>query len=113
MPKVSARRPFFKNAGHSVRQPFFFLNTHFFCATNNFFALDIAKHDSTPDSKHLRSDRQHAFRLKLITVINDWAKILDIGGQVDTFILDFEKAIHPRMNYLNASCMGMVLVERL
>ena len=29
---------------------------------------------------------------QLITVINDWAKILDKGGQVDTFILDFEKA---------------------
>ena len=29
---------------------------------------------------------------QLITVINDWAKILDNGGQVDTFILDFEKA---------------------
>ena len=26
------------------------------------------------------------------TVINDWAKILDNKGQVDTFILDFEKA---------------------
>ena len=44
------------------------------------------------------SDRQHAFRKKhscetqLITVIDDWAKILDKGGQVDTFILDFEKA---------------------
>ena len=25
-------------------------------------------------------------------VINDWAKILDNGGHVDTFILDFEKA---------------------
>ena len=25
-------------------------------------------------------------------VINDWAKMLDKGGQVDTFILDFEKA---------------------
>ena len=29
---------------------------------------------------------------QLITVINDWAKTLDAGGQVDTFILDFEKA---------------------
>ena len=29
---------------------------------------------------------------QLITVIDDWAKILDKGGQVDTFILDFEKA---------------------
>ena len=44
------------------------------------------------------SDRQHAFRKRhsceaqLTTIINDWAKILDNGGQVDTFILDFEKA---------------------
>ena len=29
---------------------------------------------------------------QLITVINDWAKILDTRGQVHTFILDFEKA---------------------
>ena len=46
----------------------------------------------------LLSDRQHVFRknrsyeTQLITVINDWAKILDAGGQVDTCILDFEKA---------------------
>ena len=72
------------------------------------------------DEHKLLSDRQHAFRKRhscetqLITVINDWAKILDNGGQVDTFILDSRKLlIHPRMNYLNASCMGMVLVERL
>ena len=44
------------------------------------------------------SDKQHAFRkwhscgTQLITVINDWVKILDKKGQVDTFILDFEKA---------------------
>ena len=50
------------------------------------------------DEHKLLSDRQHAFRKRhscetpLITVINDWAKILDNGGQVDTFILDFEKA---------------------
>ena len=50
----------------------------------------------------------------MIAVINDWAKILDDGGQVDTFILDFEKAFdNPLMNCLNASCMVMVLVERL
>ena len=42
--------------------------------------------------------RQHAFRkrhsweIQLTTAINDWVKILDKGGQVDTFILDFEKA---------------------
>ena len=47
---------------------------------------------------NLLSDKQHAFRkwhsceTQLITVINDWEKILDKKGQVDTFILDFEKA---------------------
>ena len=46
----------------------------------------------------LLTDRQHAFRkshsceTQLATVIDDWAKILDNQGQVDTFILDFEKA---------------------
>ena len=49
------------------------------------------------ENKHL-SDKQHAFRkwhnceTQLATVINDLAKILDNKGQVDTFILDFEKA---------------------
>ena len=50
------------------------------------------------DEHKLLSYRQHAFRkehsceTQLTTVINDWAKILDNRGQVDTFILDFEKA---------------------
>ena len=50
------------------------------------------------DGYKLLSDRQHAFRKRhscesqLTTVINDCAKILDNRGQVDTFILDFEKA---------------------
>ena len=50
------------------------------------------------DQYNLLSDKQHAFRkwhsceTQLITVINDWAKILNKKGQVDTFILDFEKA---------------------
>ena len=50
------------------------------------------------DQHNLLSNKQHAFRkwhsceTQLITVINDWAKILDKKGQVDTFILDFEKA---------------------
>ena len=58
--------------------------------------------------------KRHSCETQLITVINDWAKILDDGGQVDTFILDFEEAFDtPLMNYLNASCMVMVLVERL
>ena len=45
------------------------------------------------DEHKLLSGRQHAFRKNrscetlMITVINDWAKSLDAGGQVDTFIL--------------------------
>ena len=44
------------------------------------------------------SGRQHAFRKghscesQFTTVINDWAELLEIRGQVDKFILDFEKA---------------------
>ena len=50
------------------------------------------------DEYKLLSDRQHAFRkghsceTQLTTIINVSAKILDNRGQVDTFILDFEKA---------------------
>ena len=50
------------------------------------------------DEHKLLLDRQHAFRKnrscesQLITVINDLAKGLDAGSQVDTFILDFETA---------------------
>ena len=50
------------------------------------------------DKYKVLSDKQHAFRKRhicetlLTTVINDWARILDNGGHVDTFILDFEKA---------------------
>ena len=48
------------------------------------------------DEHKLLSDKQHAFRkshsceTQLATVIDDWAKILDDQGQVDTFILDFD-----------------------
>ena len=65
------------------------------------------------DEHKLLSDRQHAFRKKhscetqLITVIDDWAKIVDKSGQVDTFILDFEKAFDtPLMNYLSGYGIG-------
>ena len=51
------------------------------------------------DEHRLLSEKQHAFRkwhsceTQLITVIDDWAKILNNQGQVDTFILDFEKEV--------------------
>ena len=62
--------------------------------TRNIVCSNIMAH---LDEYKLLSDRQHAFRKghsceTLTTVINDWAKILDNRGQVDTFILDFEKA---------------------
>ena len=49
-------------------------------------------------SNTMAHGRQNAFRkghsceTQLTTVIHDWDKILDNRGQVDTFILDFEKA---------------------
>ena len=55
------------------------------------------------DEHTLLSDKQHDFRkihsceTQLTRVINDWAKFLGNKRQVDTFILDFEKAFdtHP------------------
>ena len=50
------------------------------------------------DEHRLLSEKQRAFRklhsceTQLITIIDDWAKVLDNYGQDDTFILDFEKA---------------------
>ena len=63
---------------------------------------------------NINSDKQHAFRKRhscetqLTTVINDWAKILDNGGQVDAFILDFEKAFDtPTTSSLRANCLAV------
>ena len=71
------------------------------------------------DEYQLLSDRQHAFRKRhscetqLTTVINDWVKILDRGGQVDTFILDFEKAFDTLpYELLKSKYLVMALAER-
>ena len=65
------------------------------------------------DEYKLLSDRQHVFRKRhccetqLTTVINDWAKLLDNEGQVDIFILDFEKAFDiPPHELLRANCLA-------
>ena len=43
----------------------------------------------------------------LMIVISDWAKILDAGGQVETFILDFEKAFAtPSHKFLKCKLHG-------
>ena len=64
----------------------------------------------------LLSEKQHAFRklhseTQLITVIENWAKILNNQGQVDTFILDSEKKLLtlPLMNFLKANCFAVEL----
>ena len=50
------------------------------------------------DSNNILTDHQHVFRkgrsceTQLVNVIDDWSKCLDKGVQVDTFVLDFEKA---------------------
>ena len=71
------------------------------------------------DENKLLSDKQHAFRkwhsyeTLLATLINDWAKILDNKGQIDTFIFDFEKAFDtPHMNSLKVNCLAMELVVK-
>ena len=68
------------------------------------------------DEYKLLSDRQHAFRkghsceTQLTTVINDWAKILDTRGQVNTFILDFERhSIHALMKLFSYGIGGKTL----
>ena len=73
------------------------------------------------DEYKLLSDRQRAFRKRhscetqLTTAINDWAKILDNGGQVDTFILDFEKAFDtpPHELLKSKNCLDVAQMGRL
>ena len=58
------------------------------------------------DEYQFSSNRQQAFRKRhscetqLTTVINNCVKILDKGGQVDTFILDFKKAFDTPLHEL-------------
>ena len=65
------------------------------------------------DHHKLLSDRQHAFRkshsceTQLATVIEDWEKILDNQGQVDSFILDFDKAfVTPLHEFLKSKLLS-------
>ena len=71
------------------------------------------------DEHKLPSDKQPAFRkwhcceTQLATVINDWAKILDNKGEVDTFPLDLQKAFDtPHMNSLRVNCLVTELVVK-
>ena len=50
------------------------------------------------DQNNILTEHQHAFRkgrsceTQLINVVNDWTQGLDKGLQIDSFVLDFEKA---------------------
>ena len=44
----------------------------------------------------MHSDRRQGCETLLTIVINDWAKLLASGGQVDTVILDFDKVVDTR-----------------
>ena len=55
----------------------------------------------------------HSCETQLTTVINDRAKILDNKGQVDTFILDFEKAFETlHMNSVKVNCWAKEMVVK-
>ena len=57
------------------------------------------------DVYKLLSDKRHSCETQLTTVI---MKILDNGGQVDTFILGFEKAFEtPPHELLNTNTLAM------
>ena len=47
--------------------------------------MNFRQTDNMPSGKSI------AVKTQLITVINDWVKILDKSGQVDTFIFDFDE----------------------
>ena len=71
------------------------------------------------DEYNLLSDRQHAFEkghsceTQLTMLINDWAKLLDNGGQVDTFILDLRKAFDtPPHELLKSKLFSYGIVAR-
>ena len=52
------------------------------------------------DRQHHEFKKRHIWETQLTTDMNDWVKILDKGGQVDTFILDFEKAFDTQQHEL-------------
>ena len=71
------------------------------------------------DEHQLLSDRQDAFRkrhsckIQLTIVLNDFVKILDKRGQIDTFILDFKKTFDTPPHELHKRKLsGMALMER-
>ena len=61
---------------------------------------DLDEHKLLSDRQQFAFKKRHSCETQLTSVINDWAKTLDNKRQVDTFILDFEKAFHTPPNEL-------------
>ena len=62
--------------------------------------VHLEEHKLLSDWKYTLRKRR-SYEIQLTTVRNDWVKMLDNERQMDTFILDFEKAFdNPLMNSL-------------
>ena len=53
----------------------------------------LEKRSLLSDMQYASGKKKHICETQLETVINNWAKILDKGGQVDTFYIGFRKGI--------------------
>ena len=66
------------------------------------------------DTYEILSNRQNAFRKKrscttqLCSVLDDWTKALDMGSQIDIFILDFAKAFDKGTNAWSLNYIAVV-----
>ncbi|MEL7079500.1 MAG: reverse transcriptase family protein, partial [Cyanobacteria bacterium J06582_2] len=71
------------------------------------------------ENHNIITDKQHAFRkyhsceTQLCTVVNDWAKELDKGNQVDIFFLDLEKAFDTVPHELLKSKLHMYGIDKI
>ena len=61
---------------------------------------NLDEHKLLSDRQQFAFKKRHSCETQLTPVINDWAKILDNKRQVDTFVLDFEKAFNTPPNKL-------------
>ena len=72
----------------------------------------LDEYQPLPDKQHALR-KKHSCETQLTTVINDWIKILDKGGQADTFILDLERAFDtPPHGLLKSKYLVMALTEK-
>ena len=61
------------------------------------------------DINFFQTDNMHSCETQMTTVMNDWAKILNNGGQADTFSCEIlRKHLTPhRTSSLRTNCLAM------